>query len=516
MKQTGAFSHNKIESEWGVALEKELVLKMKDISKAFPGVKALNQVHFELRKGEVHALVGENGAGKSTLMKILSGLYHPDEGTIEVEGKEVHFRDPRDAEHAGISIVYQELSNFPDMSIAENIMVGRMPVKGLKAIDYGKMNQITQELLDEFELHDLEPELPVRNLSIGRQQIVEILKAISGDAKVIIFDEPTSALTTHETELMFQNIRRLQKKGVSIIYISHRLEEIFEICDRVTVFRDGTYITTQEIAQTDKQELVRYMVGRDVAYEYGAHSTPVSGVLFEAEHISDRKTLKDVSFTLRAGEVLGIAGLEGAGRSELAEVLFGIRKRTGGTMSVEGKVVEINNARDAKRNGIAYLTKDRKRAGLFLHNTINENIMSVNLDRFAKHSFISYKEAYKNSDYYMKRFQIRSHSMDKMVVGLSGGNQQKVLLAMWFTRSPKIMIVDEPTRGIDVGAKEEIHRLLRQQAAKGSGIIIISSDLPELLGASDRIMVMHEGRVVKIIDNKTVSEETIVALASGL
>ncbi len=476
----------------------------------------MDQVHFELEKGEVHALVGENGAGKSTLMKILSGLYMPDEGTVEVEGKTVHFRDPRDAEHAGISIVYQELSNFPDMSIAENIAVGKMPVGKGRLIDYAEINRMTQELLDEFELDDLEPEMPVRKLSIGRQQIVEILKAISRNAKVIIFDEPTSALTTHETDLMFTNIRKLQKKGVSVIYISHRLEEIFAICDRVTVFRDGMYITTQRVEETNKEELVRYMVGREVAYEYGAHSTPVGDVLFEAENISDKKLLREVSFSLRSGEVLGIAGLEGAGRSELAEVLFGVRRKTGGVCRINGRQVTINSTMDAKKNGMAYLTKDRKRAGLFLHSTINENIMSVNLDRFVKRHLINYKMAYENSAYYMKQFQIRSHSMDKMVVGLSGGNQQKVLLAMWFTRHPKILIVDEPTRGIDVGAKEEIHRLLRQLARDGAGIIIISSDLPELLGASDRIMVMHEGRVASIMDNDHISEEHIVALASGL
>lgn len=497
--------------------DREVILKVDGVSKAFPGVKALNKVDFELRKGEVHALIGENGAGKSTLMKILSGLYVRDEGTISINGEAKELGSPHKSEEAGISIVYQELSNFPEMSIAENISAGMFPVTKVGTIDYKIVHSRTQELLDEFELSDLNTDTKVGKLSVGRQQIIEILKALSHDAQILILDEPTSALTTHETELLFANIRRLQERGVSIIYISHRLDELYQICDRVTVFRDGCYIKTLDVDGTTKEELVKLMVGRDVAYEYGAHTTTVGEELLKVENLSYGTQVKNVSFQLHAGEVLGVAGLEGAGRSEMAEVLFGVRRKSGGKTYIAGKEINISNTLVAKQNSLAYITKDRKQVGLFMDATIDENIISANLDRFTRRGFINFRRATQNSEYYMKRFSIRAPSLKKIVRGLSGGNQQKVLLAMWFTRTPKILIIDEPTRGIDVGAKEEIHKLIRQLAAQGAGIIMITSDLPELQGASDRIMVMHEGEVVEILDNTSdVTEDRIVALASGL
>lgn len=491
------------------------ILDVQNISKSFPGIKALDQVNLTVKKGEIHALVGENGAGKSTLMKILSGVYIPDEGTIVLDGVQVRIKNPREAEQLGISIVYQELSNFPAMSIAENIAVGEYPTTKFGALDYKELYARTQSILDEFSLNDLKPKTDVRELSIGRQQVVEILKASSRNSKILILDEPTSALTERETELLFGIMRRLKDRGISIIYISHRLDEIFRICDRTTVFRDGKYVTTLDVANTSKDEIVKYMVGRDVAYNYGAHTSDIGDVIFEARDISYGNIVHNVSFNLHAGEVLGIAGLEGAGRTELVETLFGVRKKAGGEIIVGGKQVNIKNPMIAKQNGIAYITKDRKRIGLFMHTSVDRNIMSANLNKFSRNGIINFSAASENSTHYWKRFDIKTPTLKKLVVALSGGNQQKVMLAMWFTQNPKILIVDEPTRGIDVGTKEEIHKLIRELARNGAGVIMISSDMPELLGASDRILVMFEGIVTGDVENINVSEEHVVALASN-
>ncbi|MPM31478.1 Ribose import ATP-binding protein RbsA [bioreactor metagenome] len=496
-------------------MESANILEVKSVSKSFPGVKALDKVQLAVRKGEIHALVGENGAGKSTLMKILSGVYTPDEGETILDGTPVKIRNPHHSEQLGISIVYQELSNFPAMSVAENIAVGDYPRNRIGALDYRKSAEMTQRILDEFELTDLKPGAYVRELSIGRQQVVEILKASSRNSKVLILDEPTSALTERETDLLFEIMKRLKSRGVSIIYISHRLDEIFRICDRTTVFRDGKFVITLDVDKTDKAQIVKYMVGRDVAYNYGAHSSEVREVLFEAKNIAYGDSVKDVSFRLHAGEVLGIAGLEGAGRTELVETLFGIRKKTSGKTFVSGKELHIKNPMIAKQNGIAYITKDRKRVGLFMGMSVDRNIMAANLDKFSQNGIIRFKKARENSIVYWKRFDIKTPTLKKLVVALSGGNQQKVLLAMWFTRNPRILIVDEPTRGIDVGTKEEIHKLIRKLASDGAGIIMISSDMPELLGASDRILVMFEGTVTGDVENYDLSEEKVVALASN-
>lgn len=496
-------------------METTNILEVKGVSKSFPGVKALDKVHLNVRRGEIHALVGENGAGKSTLMKILSGVYTPDEGEIILDGVHVRIRNPHHSEKLGISIVYQELSNFPAMSVAENIAVGDYPRSRFGALDYRKSTEQTQRILDEFELVDLKPSACVRELSIGRQQVVEILKASSRNSKVLILDEPTSALTERETDLLFEIMKQLRSRGVSIIYISHRLDEIFRICDRTTIFRDGKFVVTLDVDKTDKAQIVKYMVGRDVAYNYGAHTSEVREVLFEAKNIVYGDSVKDVSFRLHAGEVLGIAGLEGAGRTELVETLFGIRKKTSGSTYVNGKELNIKNPMIAKQNGIAYITKDRKRVGLFMRMSIDRNIMAANLDKFSRRGIIRFRLARENSIVYWKRFDIKTPTLRKLVVALSGGNQQKVLLAMWFTRNPRILIVDEPTRGIDVGTKEEIHKLIRELAMGGAGIIMISSDMPELLGASDRILVMFEGTVTGEVDNYDLSEEKVVALASN-
>lgn len=493
----------------------ENILEMKSVCKAFPGVKALDKVDFSVRKGEIHALVGENGAGKSTLMKIISGAYQLDEGEIFINGKKVIINNARDANRLGVSIVYQELSNFPAMSVAENIFVGNYPKKAHGGIDYRELKSRTKQALDDYELDDLTPQIPVRQLSIGRQQIVEILKATSRNSRLLILDEPTSALTETETELLFEMMGRLKQNGVSIIYISHRLDEIFEICDRVTILRDGCLIKTLIVEDTDKEEIVRYMVGRDVAYNYGAHTTELGDVLLEVQNLNYGPFVKDVSFELRSGEVLGVAGLEGAGRTELLECLFGVLTKDSGRILIDGKEVSIDNPIKAKQNGFAYITKERKTAGLFIGLSVNMNIASGNLRKFSNQSFIDFMEVRKNSNYYVERFSIKTPKLSTPVMSLSGGNQQKVLLASWFTSNPRILFVDEPTRGIDVGTKEQIHKLIRELAKEGVGIVMISSDLPEILGASDRVMVMYEGSVTGILDNRDLSEETIVKLASN-
>ena len=496
-------------------MDGDYILETKSISKSFPGVKALDAVNIAVKKAEIYAIVGENGAGKSTLMKILSGAYQLDEGEIIFDGKQVRIRDASDANRIGISIVYQELSNFPALSIAENIYVGNYPKTGVGTVDFKKMQNDTQKLLDDYDLQDLKPNKTVRLLSIGRQQVVEILRATSKDARLLILDEPTSALTERETVLLFDIMRRLKSQGVSIIYISHRLDEIFVVCDRVGVLRDGQFVKEFTVAQTSKDEIVRHMVGRDVAYNYGAHSTQVGNTLLEVKNLRYGHYVKDVNFTLNAGEVLGVAGLEGAGRTELLECLFGVLKKDSGEIRIDGKNISVKNPMQAKRHGMAFITKERKKIGLFMGLTLGDNIVSGNLRKFSRKAFINFKKANENSNYYKERFNIKAPSLRTPVMSLSGGNQQKVLLAAWFTSKPRILFVDEPTRGIDVGTKEQIHKLIRELAADGIGVLMISSDLPEILGASDRVMVMYEGSVTGILENRDLSEEKIVKLASN-
>jgi len=499
-------------------MNNDYILEVRSISKSFPGVKALDDVSISVKKGEIYAIVGENGAGKSTLMKILSGAssaYHPDEGTIIFDGKEVNIRNARDANAIGISIVYQELSNFPAMSIAENIFVGNYPKTAAGLVDYSRMYKDTQKLLDSYALADLKPQGVVRRLSIGRQQVVEILRATSKNTRLLILDEPTSALTERETALLFDIMRKLKSQGVSIVYISHRLDEIFEICDRVGVLRDGKFIREFTVSETKKDEIVRHMVGRDVAYNYGAHTTQAGSVLMEVRNLSYGQYVKNVSFELKAGEVLGVAGLEGAGRTEVIECLFGVLKRDSGDILINGENISIKNPIQAKKHGLAFITKERKKVGLFIGLSVGDNIVSGNLRKFSKNFIIKFKKANENSLYYKERFNIKFPVLKTPVVTLSGGNQQKVMLAAWFTSNPKILFVDEPTRGIDVGTKEQIHKLIRELAAEGIGVLMISSDLPEILGASDRVMAMYEGKVTGILDNRELTEEKIVKLVSN-
>ena len=494
----------------------DFVLQLKDITKEFPGVRALNKMKFDLRRGSIHALIGENGAGKSTLMKVLSGIYTPESGTIILDGKEVKMHSPQDAEAKGVSIVHQELAVFGTTTVSENVFTTNPPKNKLGFIDYKKMHKEVRELLDTYGFADVDETATLRNLSVGRQQLIEILRAVKKNAKVLILDEPTSALTEQETEVLFKIMRTLNDEGVSIIYISHRLEEIFQICDTVTIMRDGCYITTLDVKNTCKDELVTHMVGRDVVYQYGAGTSKIGEELLRLENLSYKKEVKNVNLTLHRGEVLGLAGLEGAGRTELMELIYGVKHPESGKMYLDGKEIVIRSPEDAKAHGIAYLTKDRKSKGLFLRKSVAENVLAANMDRFSKKGIVQPQGARKDAEEYKEKFEIKTPDVDKLVSQLSGGNQQKVLLSMWISRNPNLLLIDEPTRGIDVGTKETIHRLIRQFAKEGMGVIIVSSDMPELMGASDRIVAMYEGEISGELALNEITEQRIMALTSGM
>lgn len=494
----------------------DFILQLKDITKTFPGVKALDNMRFDLRRGSIHALIGENGAGKSTLMKVLSGVYIPDQGTILLDGEAVTMRTPQEAESKGISIVHQELAVFGTTTVSENIFTTNPPKNKLGLIDYTQMHKEVRELLDRYGFSDVDERATLRNLSVGRQQLIEILRAVKKNAKVLILDEPTSALTEQETEVLMEIMRNLNQNGVSIIYISHRLEEIFQICDTVTIMRDGCYVKTLNVADTCKDELVSYMVGRDVVYQYGAGTSEIGEELLRVENLSYKNEVRNVDLTLHRGEVLGLAGLEGAGRTELMELLFGVKRPDAGTIYLNGKPVQIHSPGEAKAHGIAYLTKDRKNKGLFLRKSITENILAANLDRFSKKGLVQPGQARADAEAYREKFDIKTPDVDKLVSQLSGGNQQKVLLSMWISRGPQLLLIDEPTRGIDVGTKETIHSLIRQFAKQGMGVIIVSSDMPELIGASDRIVAMYEGKISGELALHEITEQRVMALTSGL
>ncbi len=492
------------------------VLELKEITKTFPGVKALDRMQFQLRRGSIHALIGENGAGKSTLMKVISGIYTPDSGQILLDGAQIHVTSPLDAERKGISIVHQELSVFNTSSVAENIFTIHAPKNQLGMIDYKRMYRDARQILDQYGFQDVGEKATMRNLSVGRQQIVEILRAVKQNAKVLILDEPTSALTEKETEVLMQIMRTLHDGGVSIIYISHRLEEIFQICDTVTIMRDGQYIKTLQVSQTSKEELVKYMVGRDVVYQYGAGTSQIGEEVLRLENVCYKNYVKDVSLCLHAGEVLGLAGLEGAGHTELLECIFGVHRPESGKLYLDGKEVHIHSTGSAKRQKLAYITKDRKNKGLFLRMSIADNMLAANVDRLTRHGFMQFREGRQDAAEYREKFEIKTPDVNKLVKQLSGGNQQKVLLSMWISRHPRILLIDEPTRGIDVGTKESIHNLIRSYARQGMAVLMVSSDMPELIGASDRIVAMYEGRVSGELPLDQISEERIMALTSGM
>lgn len=492
----------------------EVILKMKEISKAFPGVQALDKVDFEVKKGEVHALMGENGAGKSTLMKVLTGIYTKDSGTITFEGKEVEFHNTRDAQKAGIVIVHQELNMLGHLTVAQNIFIGREFKKGIR-IDDRKMNEETKKLFDRLHI-EIDPTETMSNLTVGKQQMCEIAKAISHDAKVIVFDEPSAALTETEIEELFKIIRDLRKQQIGIVYISHRMDEIKVITDRVTVMRDGCYVGTLITEECTKDDIINMMVGR-VIYENPKEKSMVAEdapVVLKVEHLNAGKMVRDVSFELRKGEILGFSGLMGAGRTETARAIFGADAKESGDIYVNGKKVEINSPEEAVKCGIGYLSEDRKRYGIVVHKTVAENSTMACLGNYMRGLFINKKAEKKISQEYVDSLATKTPGVDELVVNLSGGNQQKVVIAKWLIRDCDILIFDEPTRGIDVGAKNEIYKLMNKLAAEGKSIIMISSEMTEILRMSDRIVVMCEGKKTGEISIEEASQESIMNMAT--
>ncbi|HIP97703.1 MAG TPA: sugar ABC transporter ATP-binding protein [Anaerolineae bacterium] len=493
----------------------DFVLRMERISKQFPGVQALDDVTFRVARGEIHALVGENGAGKSTLMKILTGAISCDSGQIILRGQEVEIDSPGRAQQLGISMIHQELALIPYLNIGQNIYLGREPRGRLPGlIAWSQLYSQAQEQLARLNM-DLDPLTLVVDLPIAQQQMVEVAKALSFNADIIVMDEPTSALTERETDTLFEVMRTLKAQGVTIIFISHRLEEVFEIADRVTVLRDGRLIGVAPITEVSTDDVVRMMVGRELGEMYPKQTVARQDVVLRVQGLTRGNELRDVSLELRRGEILGIAGLVGAGRTPLARALFGIDPIERGEIWVDGQAVRINSPRIAIRLGMGFVPEDRKEQGLFLGMAVRENITIGVLDRMSILGFLRFRELDHLAERYVQQLDIRTPSLRQRVRNLSGGNQQKVVIARWLTLHPKILILDEPTRGIDVGAKAEIHALMNRLAGEGVGIIMISSELPEILGISDRILVMRQGQIVGEFTRQEATQDAIMLCAAG-
>jgi len=498
------------------------LLELEGISKQFPGVKALEDVHFSVRAGEIHALVGENGAGKSTLIKIVSGVHRPDEGTIKIDGEPVHVDSPHASQALGIATIYQELSLYPELTVAENIFMGHAPrrrIGPLRVLDWKTMNERAMELLVSLDIHDMDVKRKVGTLNVGNRQRVEIVKALSINARVLIMDEPTAALTGADVERLFEIVRLLRQRGVGIIYISHRLQEVFELAETVTVLRDGRFVGTKPVAETTEAELIRMMVGRTISDLFPKLPSDVKGDVLEVRGLTRRPQTLDVSLKVRAGEIVGLAGLVGSGRSETAQVVFGILSADSGQILLEGKPVRIKSPAQAMQLGIAYIPEDRGTQGLVRQMRIRENISMAVLPTLVRAGFVNGAAEKKLALETIKQLSIRATSTEQVVNKLSGGNQQKVVVGKWLASTPKVLIVDEPTRGVDVGAKAEIHRLMSELAQAGLGILMISSELPEILGMSDRILVMRQGRLVAEFSRAEATQENVgtamMALASA-
>ena len=494
----------------------DYILEMNNISKTFPGVKALDGVQLKVKPGEVHALMGENGARKSTLMKILMGIYTMDEGgEIRFNGQPYHVHNPKEAMDTGVAMIHQELNPILDMTVYENIFVGR-EIRKYGLVDKKAEIEEAKKLIADSGLH-VSPTETLRNLTVAQCQLIEIIKAISVNAKVIVMDEPTAAITDREVELLFGHIRKLKEKGVAIIYISHRMDEIFAICDNVTVYRDGQYIGTGTTQELDEAALIKMMVGREITDVFPKLEAEIGETIFEAKHIvrADNK-VRDVSISVRRGEILGIGGLVGAGRSELVEGIFGMHKLSGGEIYVKGKKIRVSSPRDIIKEGVALITEDRKVTGLNLSGTVNDNISMVAIRKTLSGGLYSKTKARQVSSEYIGKLKIKTPSGDQIVNNLSGGNQQKVVIAKWLLNDPDIIIMDEPTRGIDVGAKRDIYLLIGSLVQEGKAVIIISSEIPELMGVCDRIAVMAEGHLSGELDRSQFSQETIMTLASDI
>jgi rhamnose transport system ATP-binding protein len=487
--------------------------ELRGISKRFAATQALDGVSLELLPAEVHALVGENGAGKSTLVKILAGVHQPDSGTILLDGEPTQIHGPAQARALGIAVVHQEPRLFPDLTVAENVFIGHAPAGRFGSIDWTATRRAARALFEELDVQ-FDVAAPVRGLSMADQQLIEIAKSLSVEARVLILDEPTASLSAHEVERLFTIVRGLRARGVSVLFVSHRLDEVFDLCDRATVFRDGRHVITTATADLTTADLVRHMVGRAVSL-FPKVDNPIGDVLLEVDGLTRTGVFRDVSFTVRAGEILGLAGLVGAGRTEVARVLFGIDRPDAGTVRLGGKAVTFASPSAAMGAGIAYLPEDRHQEGLVLDFTIAQNVTLPILPRLFPRFLINSRTEATVARDYTDQFNVKMTGVEQMVGALSGGNQQKVVLAKWLASKPRVLILDEPTRGIDIGAKVEVHRIISELAASGLAIILISSDLPEVLAMSDRIIVLHEGRVTAEIPHERATEERVMFAATG-
>ncbi len=494
----------------------EYILEMKDISKTFPGVKALDHVQLKVKPGEVHALMGENGAGKSTLMKILMGIYTKDAGgEIVFDGKPYQVSNPAEAMHTGVAMIHQELNPILDMTVYENIFVGR-EIKKHGLVDKKAMIKEAEFLIKDGGLR-VSPTDTLRHMTVAQCQLIEIIKATSVNAKIIIMDEPTAAITDREVDILFDHIRKLKEQGVAIIYISHRMDEIFNICDSISVYRDGQYIGSGAVSEFTEASLIKMMVGREITDVFPKAESQIGEVLLKAEHITraDGK-VQDVSISVRKGEILGLGGLVGAGRSELVESIFGMYKLSSGTIEIHGKQIKVHNPSDIIRHGVALVTEDRKVTGLNLTGSVNDNIGMVAIKKTLSNGLYSKTKARKLSSKYIQRLKIKTPSGDQIVGNLSGGNQQKVVIAKWLLNEPDVIILDEPTRGIDVGAKRDIYLLIGELVQAGKAVILISSEIPELMGVCDRIAVMADGHLAGEVSREEFSQERIMTLASDI
>lgn len=491
-------------------------IEMEGIHKSFSGNKVLTNVNFEVKHGEIHALMGENGAGKSTLMNVLMGVHPRDRGTIKVNGEEVNFSNPKEAERKGMVFIHQELNIIPHMTVSENMFLGNELTYGKTGIlNRQAMKKQTLENLQRLGVTNIDPDQVTGHLSVGQQQMIEIARALRSDAKLIVMDEPTSALTDREIENLFQVIESLKQQGVSIVYISHRMEEIFQICDRITVLRDGEFIGVKNIPDTSFEEIVKMMVGREIGEQFPERTATIGDVVFEVQQLKREGYFDDVHFSVRKGEILGIAGLMGAGRSEVMETIFGFVKKDQGTIKLHGKTLDIKHPRDAIQAGIGFITEDRRTKGLVIDASIRENIALTNLKNISKNGIISSSKENEMVLELIERLHVRTTGQEQSVKSLSGGNQQKVVIAKWLGIQPSVLILDEPTRGVDVGAKKEIYSIMNELTEHGVAIIMISSELPEVIGVSDRIMVMHEGKVTAFLDKFEADQESIMTAATG-
>ena len=492
----------------------EVILRMQGIRKTFPGVVALDNVNLDVRSGTVHSLMGENGAGKSTLMKCLIGMYTPDEGTVELAGDIVRFKDTKDGLEHGISMIHQELSPVPEMMVAENIWLGREPRGRLGLLSPAAMFRKTRELFDEWKIN-IDPKARMKDLTVSKQQMVEIAKAISYDAKIIIMDEPTSAIPEREVAHLHGMIKRLTDFGVAIIYITHKMDEVFRISDDITVFRDGKHVGSYPAKELDRDKLIKLMVGRELTDLFPKEEAEIGDVVLSVQGLTRGSVVKDVSFELHRGEILGLAGLMGAGRTEVLETIFGIEKADSGEDVLNGKTLRTKQPSDAIRAGMALLTEDRKLNGIMGVLSVRDNITAAALPRYSPRGVLRVGEMRKDSEDQREKLRIKTPSLSQLIKNLSGGNQQKALISRWLLTVPDVLMIDEPTRGIDVGAKSEIHRLMSMLAQEGKAIIMVSSELPEVLGMSDRILVMHEGRISGELSREEANQESVMHLATG-